>query len=158
MNHKHIAGGISFAELEKILSEDTPADQKDLPSLTAALIGDAWFTLYVRRRLLSANRNKVRALHEASAKIVSAVCQSAAYHAIENELTSDEQEIFRRARNAKSHAPRSAKVGEYHTSTGFEALLGELYLKEDFARLETIAADAFAAIVKNLADKERSAT
>ena len=72
------------------------------------------------------------------AEIVSAVSQAKIYKDIEPFLTEDEQKIFRRGRNAKSHAPRAATVAEYHASTGFESLLGELFLRKNFSRLEEI--------------------
>ncbi|MBQ6298401.1 MAG: hypothetical protein IJK81_12090 [Selenomonadaceae bacterium] len=120
-----------------------PADEiKTLSPLVLAHIGDAYFHLYVRTRLLQVTHNITR-LHELSAEIVSATAQAKTYHAIENFLTDDERDIFRRGRNAKSHAPRKATVAEYHASTGFEALLGELYLKKNFTRLDEICELAF---------------
>ena len=65
-------------------------------------------------------------------------------------LTEDELAVFRRGRNAKSHTPRSASVAEYHTSTGFEALLGTLYLQEKNERLYEIAEAAFQVISKEM--------
>ena len=63
-------------------------------------------------------------------------------------LTDDEKAIYRRARNAKSHAPRSSTVAEYHSSTGFEALLGSLYLRDEDERLYEIAEASFEVISK----------
>ena len=120
-----------------------PADEiKTLSPLVLAHIGDAYFHLYIRTRLLQVTHNITR-LHDLSAEIVSATAQAKTYHAIENFLTDDERDIFRRGRNAKSHAPRKATVSEYHASTGFEALLGELFLRKNFARLNEICELAF---------------
>lgn len=115
----------------------TSIDTRELSPLVTAYIGDAYFHLYVRTRLLKIT-HKIDKLHDLSAKIVSATFQADAYKKIEKFLTDEEKDIFRRGRNAKSHAPRVATVQEYHASTGFEALLGELYLKNNFARLEEI--------------------
>lgn len=112
-------------------------DTRELSPLVTAYIGDAYFHLYVRTRLLQITR-KIEKLHDLSAKIVSATFQADAYKKIEKYLTDEEKDIFRRGRNAKSHAPRVATVQEYHASTGFEALLGELYLKNNLARLDEI--------------------
>lgn len=117
-------------------------DIKILSPLVLAHIGDAYFHLYVRTRLLQVTHNITR-LHDLSAEIVSATAQAKTYHAIENFLTDEERDIFRRGRNAKSHAPRKATVAEYHASTGFEALLGDLFLRKNFARLEEICELAF---------------
>lgn len=120
-----------------------PADEiKTLSPLVLAHVGDAYFHLYVRTRLLQVTHNITR-LHDLSAEIVSAPAQAKTYHAIENFLTDDERDIFRRGRNAHSHAPRKATVAEYHASTGFEALLGELFLRKKFTRLEEICELAF---------------
>ena len=112
-------------------------DTRELSPLVTAYIGDAYFHLYVRTRLLHITK-KIDKLHDLSAKIVSATFQADAYKKIEKYLTDEEKDIFRRGRNAKSHAPRVATVQEYHASTGFEALLGELYLKNNLARLDEI--------------------
>ena len=120
-----------------------PAEEiKTLSPLVLAHVGDAYFHLYVRTRLLHVTHN-ITKLHDLSAQIVSAAAQAKTYRAIENFLTDDERDIFRRGRNAKSHAPRKATVAEYHASTGFEALLGELYLRKNFARLDEICELAF---------------
>ena len=118
-------------------------DVKQLNPLVLAYVGDAYFHLFVRTRLLSYEQGKVQALHSFSAQIVSAVWQCKAYQGIEEMLTEEERGIYRRGRNAKSHAPRSASVAEYHASTGFEALLGSLYLTEQHERLYEIAEAAF---------------
>ena len=118
---------------------------KTLSPLVTAYIGDAYFHLYVRTRLLTVTR-RIQNLHDLSTKIVSAVAQAEAYKKIEPHLTDDERDIFRRGRNAKSHAPRSATVAEYHASTGFESLLGELYLRKNFSRLNEICDLAFTSL------------
>ncbi len=123
-------------------------DARTLNPLVAAYIGDAWYHLFVRRRLLSFEQNKVQVLDRFSAQIVSAVWQARAYQAIEPELTGEERDVFRRGRNAHSHAPRAASVQDYHTSTGFEALLGTLFLSGETARLEEIAEAAFQAAAR----------
>ena len=121
-----------------------------LHPLVLAYVGDAYFSLYVRVRLLSFEQNKVRVLHRFGAQIVSAVWQSEAYRALEAMLTDEEREVFRRGRNAKSHAPRSSSVAEYRASTGFEALLGALYLDGKTQRLEQLAEAAFGYIAQSM--------
>ena len=116
---------------------ETSIDTRELSPLVTAYIGDAYFHLYVRTRLLQKTK-KIDKLHELSAEIVSATFQADAYKKIEKYLTDEEKDIFRRGRNAKSHAPRVATVAEYHASTGFEALLGELFIKKNLARLDEI--------------------
>ncbi|WP_295163954.1 Mini-ribonuclease 3 [Selenomonas sp. F0473] len=133
-------------------------DAQETHPLVLAYVGDAYFHLYVRMRLLSYERAKVQILDTFSAQIVSAVWQAKAYRGIEPMLTEEERTIYRRARNTKSHAPRSASVAEYHTSTGFEALLGTLYIRGETARLEELSEAAFQIIAKEMMEqiKERS--
>ncbi|MCR5176454.1 MAG: ribonuclease III [Anaerovibrio sp.] len=123
-------------------------DPKSLHPLVLAYIGDAYFHLFVRGRILSYEQSKVQVLHQFSAQIVSAVWQDKAYRAIEPMLSEEEKAVYRRGRNAKSHAPRSASVAQYHSSTGFEALLGYLYLLERTDRLYELAEESFRVISK----------
>lgn len=129
-----------------VLQRYEKVDAAALNPLVQAYIGDAWFHLYVRGRLLSYDQSKVQVLHQFSAQIVSAVWQAKAYRGIEPMLTEGEKAVFRRGRNAKSHAPRSASVAEYHASTGFEALLGRLYLEKKSDRLQELSEAAFKVI------------
>ena len=113
-----------------VLQRYDTVDPKSLHPLVLAYIGDAYFHLFIRGRILSYEQSKVQVLHQFSAQMVSAVWQDKAYRAIEHILDEEEKAVYRRGRNAKSHAPRSASVAQYHSSTGFEALLGYLYLME----------------------------
>lgn len=126
--------------------QDTPPRQ--LHPLVLAYIGDAYHHLYVRTRLLDFEQSKVRLLNDMSMKIVSATWQVTAYEAIKDELTEDELYIFKRAKNAKSHAPRVASVHDYHISTGFEAVMGYLYLSKNKARLDYLCEKSFTAAAK----------
>ena len=129
-------------------------DAAHIHPLVLAYVGDAYFHLYVRMRLLSYEQAQVQALHSFSVQIVSALWQAHAYRAISDMLTEEEQTIYRRARNTKSHAPRSASVADYHTSTGFEALLGSLYIRKEHERLEEIAEAAFQIIAKEMMNQQ----
>ena len=130
--------------------EDIPVER--MPALVLAYIGDAYFTLYVRSRLLAYEQNKVRVLHTFDAKIVSAVMQSKAIKALEPELLPEEADIVRRGRNAKSTVPKSASIAEYRWATGFEALVGFLYLQKRQERLSEIVDKAFAVISREMAN------
>lgn len=123
---------------------------REVASLPLAFVGDAVFHLFVREKLLHYDQTNIQMLSALASEIVSARWQSEAYAVIEPTLTEAEQEIFRRARNAKSHAPRKATVAEYHRSTGFEALLGFLHLDGQEARLQEICEASFRFILQNL--------
>ena len=117
-------------------------DIRNLQTLSIAYVGDAYFHLFVRVRLLK-YKYKVNDLHALSAKIVSAIYQAKAYQEIESMLTEQEKEIFKRGRNAKSRSTHSATNTEYHNSTGFETLLGTLFLEGEYDRLDEIADKSF---------------
>ncbi|WP_396266069.1 Mini-ribonuclease 3 [Halobacillus salinarum] len=109
--------------------------------LALAYMGDSVYELYVREHLLAAGKIKPQLLHETAVKFVSAVSQAAVSKWWqEKELLTDEEEaIFRRGRNAKSGSvPKNTNVQTYRSSTGFEAVLGFLYLSQQQERLETL--------------------
>ena len=137
-------------EAGQIRQKHETVDADALPPLVLAYVGDAVFHLFVRTRLLSYTQSQVNILDKFGAKIVSAVWQARAYDAIEPMLSEEEKEIFRRGRNAQSRTPRASTVQEYHISTGFEAILGTLYLKNEKDRLREISEAAFQAIVKQM--------
>lgn len=130
------------------------AEARQLHPLVLAYVGDAFFNLYVRTRLLAFEQNRVRVLHSHGARMVSATLQARALRALEGALSEDELAVVRRGRNAKSSVPKSASVGDYRASTGFEALLGYLYLSGDEARLTAIADEAFVVISRKLANPD----
>ena len=136
-----------------ILQRYESVNPKSLHPLVLAYIGDAYFHLFVRGRILSYEQSKVQVLHQFSAQIVSAVWQDRAYRGIEHMLTEEEKAVYKRGRNAKSHAPRSASVAQYHSSTGFEALLGYLYLLERNERLYELAEESFKIISRAMMDE-----
>ena len=132
-------------------------DVKSLHPLVLAYVGDAYFHLFVRGRLLSYEQSKVQVLNQFSAQMVSAVWQDKAYRAIEPMLTEAEIAVYKRGRNCKSRTTKSATVAQYHSSTGFEALLGTLYLNEDNERLYEIAEAAFQVISRAMMEETAKA-
>lgn len=116
-----------------------PGDPSQLPALTLAYIGDAVYELYVRNNLLISGNRKVQDLHQQAIKRVNASTQARLVESIEGILTEKELAITRRGRNAKSgQIPKNAEVMEYRKSTGLEALIGYLYLTEDYKRIEEL--------------------
>lgn len=111
---------------------------EQLPSLALAYIGDGYYELVVRNHLLAAGARKVDALHKQAISLVRAGTQARLVKLLEPELDEQELGVYHRARNTKGqHAPKGATVGEYHTATGLEALVGYWYLtgaKERLAR------------------------
>ena len=138
----------SYDENGELTAPYKEIDENTLNPLFLAHIGDAYFHLYVRNRLLMFEQSKINDFHRISAVMVSAVCQSKAYYEIEDMLTEDERQVFRRGRNAKSHGTKRANAAEYHASTGFEAVLGWLFLKNRMERLNEICEAAFLKILE----------
>lgn len=118
----------------EVTYEGNPAE---LPGLTLAYIGDAVYELYVRQQVLQQSV-KAHTLHQLAVQRVNNNTQAALLMKLEPELTEEEQAIARRGRNAKGIVPKNADVLTYRKSTGMEALVGYLYLKQDETRLNWV--------------------
>ena len=114
-----------------------PADQYS--PLVLAYIGDAIFEIFVRTRLVREANTQVNKLHRAASHLVNAESQSKMVAVIENELTEKEAKIYKRGRNAKSNtSSKNASISDYRRATGFEAILGYLYLDGQTERLDEL--------------------
>lgn len=118
----------------RLYNKDVNADM--LSPLTLAFTGDAVFSLFVREMLVCDANRPVGELHRLSVQSVKASAQAAAMRKIIPLLTEKETEVFKRGRNAHtSHTPKNQSGCDYHYATGFEALIGYLYLKDEAERL-----------------------
>lgn len=116
--------------------------------LTLAFMGDAVYEQLVREKLVLDANMPVRRLHDLTIEMVCAEFQASAVRQLieKGELTEEEQEIFRRGRNAGGiTAPKHSTVAEYRAATGLEALFGYLHLagrneriREIFEKIEQI--------------------
>lgn len=108
-------------------------------NLVLAYLGDAVYELYVREYLIGKGVCKVKDLQRQSVMFVSAVSQAETLEKLinENYLRDEEIEIVKRGRNAHSHQNKSTDIMTYRKSTGFETLVGYLYL-EDKIRLDEV--------------------
>jgi len=114
-------------------------DPKQMNALTLAYMGDAVLEIRVRQHLIAAGEVKPNLLQRAAVRYVSAKAQAGIVSGIWERLTEEEQAVLRRGRNAKSATmPKNARVADYRLSTGFEALLGFLYLTGQEERLDEI--------------------
>jgi len=113
--------------------------QKDICQvhpLVLAYIGDSVYEVFIRTLVVCEGNATVNRLHRRSTGFVKAKAQCDIVHRIMNLLSPEEQDIVRRGRNAKSGTiPKNADVTEYKYATGFESLIGYLYLKKDYNRL-----------------------
>ncbi|WP_195578061.1 Mini-ribonuclease 3 [Blautia intestinalis] len=111
-------------------------DLRSYSPLTLAYIGDGVYELIIRTILVKKGNCPVNRLHKKASSLVKAGAQSAIMEVIEEKLTPEELSVYRRGRNA--HSPTMAKhatMADYRRATGFEALMGYLYLKEDYTRM-----------------------
>ena len=101
-----------------------------------AFLGDGVYSLLVREMLVKKGGAKAGELHRLCVQQVNAAAQAAAYRRIGGYLREPEQDVYRRARNARStHTPKNMSEGEYHSATGMEAVFGYLYLSGQKSRL-----------------------
>ena len=104
--------------------------------LVLAYMGDAVFEVFVREMLVRKANVQVNKLHKRASSIVKAEAQARMIAAIKDELTEKEKSIYKRGRNAKSHTTvKNASVSDYRKATGFEALMGYLYLNGEHKRM-----------------------
>jgi ribonuclease-3 family protein len=108
-------------------------------SLELAFVGDAVYHLYVRSRLVMSS-GKLNQLNRDSANMVNAHAQSESLAKIEGMLTEAEALIVRSAKNTRQTGPKHQTHRDYCRATGFEALLGYLYLTKQTDRLDQILA------------------
>ena len=117
----------------------TEREAMQLNPVTLAFVGDAVYSLYVRERLTLEVGGKSADLQRVASKVVSAQGQSEFLDKVMPLFTETEGDIFRRGRNAKKGAKsKSASNLEYNRSTGFEAVLGFLYLTGNDARIKEL--------------------
>ena len=123
-------------------------DKKDISKMntsTLAYLGDAVFEVIVREKIVTEKPGDVSRAHHTAVRYVSAAGQALAAKRMvaEGFFTEEEELIYKRARNHRSMSrPQNADPREYKIATGFEALLGYLYLSDDRQRLREIAAEA----------------
>lgn len=102
-----------------------------------AYLGDAVYEVYIREHLVLNSKDTTNILHQRSTKYVSAKAQAHIYQNIENLLTEEEKNIVRRGRNAQANTiPKNTDIIIYKIATGFEALMGYVYLYSDNDRLK----------------------
>jgi ribonuclease-3 family protein len=109
---------------------------RNLSPITLAFVGDAVYTLFVREKIVFQSDLKGSELNRRTSLEVKASAQAKFIDKIMPILTEEEVDIYKRARNTKKNTrAKSASVCEYNKSTGFEALVGYLYLIGETDRL-----------------------
>ena len=119
--------------LNAYINDKFGIDSKDIRTyspLTLAYIGDVVFDLVIRSVLVNRGNTAVNNLHKKASAIVKAPTQAAIAAAIMEDMTEEERDVFRRGRNSKPHTKaKNASTIEYLEATGFEAVMGYLYLQ-----------------------------
>lgn len=107
--------------------------------LVWAYVGDAVYELYIRTYLVNTTKLNPHKLHIEAINYVKAGAQAKILEELMEELSLEEKEIVRRARNAENHhLPKNADPADYMYSTAFEGLIGYLYLTKQDERLKEI--------------------
>ena len=111
-------------------------DVRTYSPLALAYIGDGIFDLVIRSVIVGKGNTKASQLHYQTSHIVKAQSQALMIEALEEDLTEEEADVYRRGRNAKSPTmAKNATMSDYRKATGFEALMGYLYLTDRFERV-----------------------
>ncbi|HOO79349.1 MAG TPA: ribonuclease III domain-containing protein [Lachnospiraceae bacterium] len=117
--------------------------------LVLAYLGDCVYELIIRTMIVEKRNCAVQKLHREATWYVKAATQAALITAVMDELTEEEEAVYRRGRNAKSHTtPKNADLADYRKATGLEAVVGYLYLKDDEARILSLVHQGLQAIEK----------
>jgi ribonuclease-3 family protein len=126
-----------FSLLKGKFSKD---DARQINPLVLAFIGDAIYEVFIRMYLVDTNRDmSVHKVHLKCVQFVKAHAQSEFIKKMESSLTEEEVYFFKRGRNSKSGTiPKNADVQEYRFATGFETLIGFLYITEQDERLNEL--------------------
>lgn len=125
---------IYSAIIEKLAMEKQ--DIRTISPLTLAYIGDSVFDLTIKTMVVGEGNAPVNKMHKKVSEIVKAHGQVLMYEAIKDILTEDESSVFKRGRNAKSYtSAKNATKIDYRIATGYEALIGYLYLQDKMDRV-----------------------
>lgn len=122
-------------------------DIRTYSPLTLAYIGDGIFDLVIRSIVVGRGNTRANELHHRTSHIVKAHTQAEMAEKLLSVLTETENDIYRRGRNAKSPTmAKNATMSDYRKATGFEALMGYLYLTDQFERIVFLVKEGLAAI------------
>lgn len=129
-------GSLGFTEsIENILNVPK-MDPLKYSSLNLAYIGDDVYDLIIRTVLLGRGNEAVNNINKHASRLVKAGTQSQLVEILDEHLTDEERAVYKRGRNAKSAtSAKNATIAEYRRATGFEALMGYLYMLGRYERL-----------------------
>ena len=112
------------------------AEPSQLSPLVLAYIGDSIYDLVIKTWVIEQGNMQVNKLNRFASNIVKAQSQSEMIGIIEPLLSPAEEAVYKRGRNAKSYtSAKNASISDYRRATGFEALMGYLYLEGEYERM-----------------------
>ena len=111
-------------------------DVREYSPLTLAYIGDSIYDLIIKSIVVNEGNRPVKELLRQTSLFVKASAQSQMMRVLQDKLTEEEHGVYKRGRNAKSVSPaKNQSVTDYRRATGFEALMGYLYLNREWERM-----------------------
>lgn len=117
----------------------TKAQAQNLNALSLAYVGDAVHSLFVREKLAKESDLKAGDLHKLASQIVNAHSQAVLAEKVLPQLTEEETSVYLRGRNGNAHHKAKNQSGaDYRKASGFEALLGYLYLTGEQERIKQL--------------------
>lgn len=120
------------------------ADLREVSPLVLAYIGDSIYEVYARCKSATLGAGSNNKMHNNTVRYVSAEAQAMSARALAGELTEIESDYFRRGKNSNPHAvSKNANHADYMYATGFEALLGYLFLNNEEPRMEYLIYKSF---------------
>lgn len=126
-------------EKKVIKDEKSKKNPNEMNALSLAYIGDAIYEVYIREYVLLKGNYKTNILHKRAIAYVSAKAQAKVVKNLIPELSEEEVQIVKRGRNTKTYTtPKNTRMIDYRFSTGFEALIGYLYLLKNNKRIEEL--------------------
>ena len=147
--------GFDFVSYMNELFQMEEVDIREYSPLTLAYIGDCVYDLVIKSLVINAGNKQVNKLHQETSSLVQASTQSLMMRVMQEHLTEEEHAVYKRGRNAKSVSPaKNQSITDYRRATGFEALLGYLYLKKDYKRLLDLVKIGLDSLKSNKADGE----
>lgn len=148
--------GINAAILKQF--KTTPQDLRSYSPLALAYIGDGIYDLVIRSLVVGKGNASANRLHRQTSRLVKAETQAEMIELLLPDLSEEEAAVYRRGRNAKSPTmAKHATMSEYRRATGFEALMGYLYLKDDFSRILELVKLGLVRLKEPEAKKRRAA-
>lgn len=146
------------SDLFKIIKENMELRDihiTDYSPLTLAYIGDGIYEIIVRTVIVDEANRQVNKIHQAASELVKAGSQAAMIFLIMDMLTEEEQTVYKRGRNAKAVTrAKNASMSDYRTATGFEALMGWLYLTGQSDRMMKLIKEGIKRFQKSKKEKE----